>query len=457
MSRAIVWFRRDLSLTDNHAWAQATADHDEVIPLVVLDDRLLEAAGPFRRAQYLASVAALGRELEDLGGALTIRRGAPESIVAGSARELAADEVVWNCDVSRGAQRRDTLTQRSLESVGVPVATAWSTLAHPPGSVLTASGSVSRVFTPFYRRWIERPIGPRIDAGGSRVLAVAGDALPDHPDPPHAAGARAALERLEAFQHHVDEYEVTRDRPDLDLTAKISADLRFGVISPRDVIRAIGDTTPGRRAFVRQLAWRDWYAHLFAATPDLVDHPQQPAYERIAWRNDPAELTAWRDGMTGYPIVDAAMRQLTATGWMHNRLRLIVASFLVKDLLVDWRLGERHFRRLLVDGDIPQNAGNWQWCAGTGPDAAPYFRVMNPITQARRWDPDGDYVRRWVPELAQLRGAAVHAPWEIGPLELAAVGIVLGESYPSPIVDHAAARERALEIYGAARDAAEPR
>jgi deoxyribodipyrimidine photo-lyase len=202
---------------------------------------------------------------------------------------------------------------------------------------------------------------------------------------------------------------------------------------------------------VRQLAWRDWYAHLFHERPDLVDHDQQQAYARIVWRNDPTEIEAWKQGRTGYPIVDAAMRELAATGWMHNRLRLITASFLVKDLLVDWRIGEHHFRRLLIDGDVPQNAGNWQWCAGTGPDAAPYFRVFNPVTQAQRFDPQGEYVHRWVPELARIAGAAVHAPWELGPVDLAAAEVTLDDSYPMPIVDHAVARARAVAAYAAAR------
>lgn len=454
MNRAIVWFRRDLSLEDNQGWSLATTTAAEVIPTVVLDDRLLDAAGPFRRTQYLASVGALAQSITECGGALTVLSGDPATALADLARELSADAVMWNGDVTRFARDRDSVTARRLRAGGVVVDTAWSTLVHPPRSVLTAAGTVSRVFTPYYRRWSDRPLAGHAEPGSATVLGVERDALPAHPDPPQAAGERAALTRLEQFQDHVDDYEHTRDRPDLNLTARISADLRFGVISPRVVVRAIGDSTPGRRAFVRQLAWRDWYAHLFAANPDLVDHCQQPAYEHIAWQDDPEEFAAWTAGVTGYPIVDAAMRELAATGWMHNRLRLITASFLVKDLLVDWRWGEQHFRRLLVDGDVPQNAGNWQWCAGTGPDAAPYFRVMNPIAQARRWDPDGAYVRRWLPELGLIPGAAVHAPWELGPLELAAAGVVLGDTYPGPIVDHAVARDRALAAYGAARAAA---
>jgi deoxyribodipyrimidine photo-lyase len=216
------------------------------------------------------------------------------------------------------------------------------------------------------------------------------------------------------------------------------------------VVEAVGDADADRQAFVRQLAWRDWFAHLLAEVPTLPDKALRTDFDRIGWRDDPDGLAAWKEGRTGYPVVDAGMRELAATGAMHNRVRMITASFLVKDLLVDWRLGERHFRHLLVDADVAQNVGNWQWVAGTGPDAAPFFRIFNPVTQSRTHDPRGEYVRRWVPELADLDDQAIHAPWEVGPLELAAAGITLGETYPEPIVDHASARLRTLAAYRAA-------
>jgi deoxyribodipyrimidine photo-lyase len=217
------------------------------------------------------------------------------------------------------------------------------------------------------------------------------------------------------------------------------------------VVEVVGTATPGRAAFVRQLAWRDWYAHLFAERPELARSTMRPHMDAVTWLDDPEGLAAWREGRTGYPIVDAGMRELDSTGWMHNRVRMIVASFLTKDLLVDWREGEAHFRERLVDAELTQNAGNWQWVAGTGPDAAPYFRVFNPVTQARRFDPDGTYARRWVPELAGLLAPGIHAPWELGPLDLAAAGVELGTNYPWPIVEHPAARDRALEAYRVAR------
>jgi deoxyribodipyrimidine photo-lyase len=264
-------------------------------------------------------------------------------------------------------------------------------------------------------------------------------------------GEAAANDRLESFLGRVDGYAEERDRPDLDTTSRLSVDLKYGTIGPHAVHRIVGLGTPGRRAYLRQLAWRDFYGHLMAARPDTVGAPMRPELAAMRWEDDRAALAAWKAGRTGYPLVDAGMRQLAAEGWIHNRVRMVVASFLVKDLLIDWRIGERFLRRHLLDGDVAQNVGNWQWVAGTGTDSAPYPRVFNPVTQARRFDPDGAYVRRWVPELSGLQPPAVHAPWEAGPLELAAAGVVLGETYPRPIVDHATARRRALQRYDEAR------
>lgn len=455
MSRALVWFRRDLSLDDNLAWAGATSDHTEVLPVYILDHRLLDAAGPYRRRLLIASVDSLGAELNALGGLLTVGTGDPVAEVVRLARDHQVDTVVWNNDVTAFARSRDDATHRALSRLDIAVERMWSTLIHPPATILTAAGRVPRVFTRFYERWSDFPLPGQARAGNARVLSISGEALPPLDAPaPLPPGNAAAHGRLTAFAERVDPYDVDRDRPDRDATSHLSADLRFGTISPRAVLRRVGRSTPGRLAFVRQLAWRDWYAHLFAETPELVDHAQHAAYDSIAWNDNADALQAWKEGRTGFPIIDAGMRELDATGWMPNRLRLVTASFLVKDLLIDWRRGERHFRHLLIDADVPQNAGNWQWVASTGPDAAPYFRIMNPLTQARRFDPDGDYVRRWIPELAALRGADVHAPWELPPLELARAGITLGDTYPTPIIDHAAARTRTLAAYAAARDTA---
>ena len=453
MRRAIVWFRRDLTLDDNPAWTAATQGFDEVIPIWVSERPLLSAAGPFRREFALSCVRGLDAELAAVGGALSILEGpAARAVPAAAARE-GATSVFWNADVTTYAQSRDREVAATLGRLGVRAERSWGTLVHPPGSILTAAGTVPRVFSRFYVRWAALRVEPESRPGAARVARVPGDAALPESAAVLDEGHRAALGRLDKFLGVVDDYAVSRDRPDLDATSKLSADLRFGTISPRRVVRNVGAHTASREAFVRQLAWRDWYAHLFFEHPELATRSQQAAYDRVTWRNEPVEVEAWRQGRTGYPIVDAAMRELAASGWLHNRLRMVVASFLVKDLLVDWRIGERHFRRLLVDGDVPQNAGNWQWSAGTGPDAAPYFRVMNPVAQGRKFDPAGDYVRTWLPELAGIRDGSVHAPWELGPLELAAAGVRLGESYPFRLVEHAVARERVLRAYAAARAA----
>ncbi len=451
--RVLFWFRRDLSLEDNLGWAAATAEHREVLPVFVLDPRLLASAGPIRRRALVDHLSALDAELRLSGGCLTVVEGRAEEVVPRLAAEHRTRAVRWNSDVTGFSAARDASVRSSLDSAGVVVSTTWSTLIHPPRSVLTSAGTVHKVFSGFHLRWSALPVLSRCVSGDASILAVERDPIPgsDDIELPWTVGPLAARSRLADLGSSVDRYDVERDRPDIDATSRLSADLRFGSISPREVLRAVGASSAGRQALVRQLAWRDWYAHLFSERPDLVDHEQQVAYETIAWVDDPEEIDAWKDGMTGYPIVDAGMRQLRATGWMHNRVRLVAASFLVKDLLVDWRIGERHFRRHLIDGDVPQNAGNWQWCAGTGPDAAPYFRVFNPLTQARRFDPDGDYVRRWVPELSTLPGGSIHAPWELGPIELAAAGVTIGDTYPERIIDHAVARDRALAVYGAAR------
>lgn len=449
---SIVWFRRDLRLTDNPAWAGAVNSGRPVAALFVLDPTLVATAGVHRRRLLFAHLAELDSSLRALGGCLRVERGDARSIVPRLARELCAEEVFWNGDTTPFARRRDDAVESALDA---PATVTWGTLVHRPGAVLTKAGSVSLVFTPFHTTWERRDwdAWPTIGRDATpEVLDDPGAGLPE-PDgpPPEEPGERGALARLAEFDDHAAEYLEERDLPAVDGTSRLSAHLRFGTISPRRVASEIGHRGRGRSGFVRQLAWRDWYAHLLAEHPHLPTRPLKPELGEIDWADDQDEFDAWTAGRTGYPIVDAGMRELAATGRMHNRVRMLCASFLVKDLLIDWRRGERWFRELLIDGDVAQNVGNWQWAAGTGPDAAPYFRVFNPTLQSRKFDPDGAYIRRWVPELAGLDARQIHEPAAAGPIELAANGVVLGHDYPEPIVDHARARERALAAYGAAR------
>lgn len=444
MNKAIVWFRRDVRLEDNPAWARGT-EADLVCPLFVVDPRLYDMVTDRRRQLLVAGLDALDQRIRRAGGRLRVERGDPTEVVPAVTAELRAGIVHANREVTPYGVRRD----RSISS-RVDLEISEGTYVQPPGSVLTQREEPYRVFTPFLRQWLETPLPSLARPGAAQITRDPGIGVPS-PTVAHDAGEEAAMKRLEAFLERADTYHELRDRPDLDATSRLSTDLKYGWLGPATVVRTVGRAGKGPSEFVRQMAWRDFYAHLLSAHPQAIAKPMRSEYANIEWRNDPNEVEAWKSGLTGYPLIDAAMRQLAATGWIHNRLRMLVASFLVKDLLVDWRIGERFFRRHLVDGDVAQNVGNWQWVAGTGTDAAPYFRVFNPVTQSKRYDPEGTYIRSWVPELEAAPRAVIHAPWRADPAELAGLGIVVGKTYPEPIVDHAFARLRAIETYERAR------
>lgn len=416
--------------------------------MFALDRRLLEAAGDLRRAMLLANLHALDSGLRAAGGRLHVTSGPPEEVLLRFGDDLT---VHMNADYTPHSVARD---RRVADVLGERLVVHHGGVVHRPGAVVKDDGSPYRVFTPFHRRWLAASWRPWASpVGDVRVADDAGEALPPlTARPPITAGETGAWQRLEMFLERVDAYDDDRDRPDLPGVSELSVDLKFGTLDPRRLREEIGEETPGRQAFVRQLCWRDFYASLLFERPDSVVREWSETHRSMTWRTDERAFAAWADGSTGFPIVDAGMRQLRAVGYMHNRIRMLAASFLVKDLQIDWRLGERHFRRLLIDADVASNVGNWQWVAGTGADAAPYFRVFNPVTQGRRFDPDGDYVRRWVPELAKVPGRWIHAPWEAPPLELAVSGVTLGETYPYPLVDHAEARAAALEAFGRARE-----
>ena len=442
----MVWFRRDLRLGDNPAWNAATSRHERVVALFVIDPKLFRSTSR-RSIHLLHQLRAVDEDLARRGGRLMVRAGDPIQVVTEEARASNASAVYWNRDVTPYSIRRDAAVEAALRC---PSETWHGSLVHPPGRITTDAGQPYKVFTPFYRRWFATEWDPWPEPGVAEIANDPGEGIPN-PTAPAAfgPGEATAWNRLTGFAERVAEYPVARDRPDWDATSRLSIDLKYGAISARAVAASLASEPA--EPFVRQLAWRGFYAHTLEAFPHTLERSLRSEYDKLEWRNDPGGMAAWKSGQTGYPIVDAGMRQLLGEGWMHNRVRMITASFLVKDLLIDWRLGERHFRRMLLDGDISQNVGNWQWVAGTGADAAPYFRIFNPLTQGRKFDPDGRYIRRWVPELSNLTAGHIHAPWLAGPLDLAAAGVVLNDTYPAPIVDHSAARLRTLDAYRKAR------
>jgi deoxyribodipyrimidine photo-lyase len=463
-SVAVVWLRRDLRLHDHPALTAALAAADAVVPVFVLDERLL--AGPRSSANrswfLLGSLRALADDLGARGSRLVVRSGRPETVIPDLAVEVGAGDVFATRDVSPFARARDRAVADALAATGRRLHLRPGLLVAEPEEVAGADGRPVMVFTPFFRRWAavpRRALLPAPPAIPGAAVPVPGEPLPP-PPPPTAApallpgpGEGAARERLARWiaSAALPSYAEGRNRLDVEGTSRLSADLKLGTLSPLEVLLAAEGPGEGRRVFVSELAWREFYAHVLWHVPHVVRGAFRPAYDAIRWADDPAALAAWQEGRTGYPVVDAAMRQLAGSGWMHNRARMIAASFLAKDLLVDWRRGEDHFMRHLVDGDVAANNGGWQWTAGTGTDAAPYFRIFNPVSQGRRFDPTGGYVRRWVPELARVPDAYLHEPWTMPPGVQDAAGCVIGRDYPAPIVDHGAARERALAAYAAAK------
>lgn len=463
MTTAIWWIRRDLRLADNEALSAAISQARRVVPVFILDP--VPLSGPMssdkRNAFLFAGLRALDADLRALGSRLILRRGRPVEELFRLSAETGASIIFAEEDYSPYARRRDAQVAAEL-----PLSLVGSSAIRPPGLVMKQDGTPYTVFTPFSRAWLGlgplqlgdlRPVPARLpDPGDVESIPVLDErtATMDVLSRPGEAAARRRLEQFLA--EPAADYDDKRNRLDLDGTSRLSPYLRFGMVSARAAAVAAqnaqaeardGARAKGLSTWLNELIWRDFYIHILYHFPHVRHTSFRETLRDIPWRNDPAEFDAWCNGQTGYPVVDAAMRQLRQTGWMPNRARMIVASFLVKDLLIDWRWGERWFMNQLIDGDPAANNGGWQWTAGTGTDAAPYFRIFNPVTQSHNFDPEGAYIRRWVPELAAMPSPAIHEPWRLKQQAQQALGCLLGHDYPQPILDHATARERTLAAY----------
>ncbi len=476
--RILFWFRKDLRLDDNTGLSEAVRDASgDVVPFYASEPAMLarEDMAATRVRFALDSLADLSDAIERSGSRLVLDHGDPVATVPAAARAAGTDAVYWNDEYEPALLARDAEVERALRQSGIRVRRFHDRLLVPPGIVTTMDGQPFVMYSPFRRACERLPIGAPMPA----VTRLGAHELPQRSlaslerlgfvthQEHWPGGTRAAHRRLRRFAGGTGAtpggglaiYAAQRDQPAANATSGLSADLKFGTLSPRQVARNIRDAAaadarlvPSADKYVSELRWRDFYAHVMFHFPHCEYAPFRPRFSALEWEDDPRLIAAWRDGRTGYPIVDAGMRQLDLTGFMHNRVRMVVASFLTKTLLANWQHGERHFMRRLVDGDLASNNGGWQWAASTGTDPQPYFRIFNPVLQGEKFDATGAYVRQWLPALAKLPARWIHRPWEAPPSALADAGVTLGTTYPAPVVNLRERRERALAVFQAAAD-----
>jgi deoxyribodipyrimidine photo-lyase len=462
---ALVWFRRDLRDYDHAALHAALEAYRAVHCAFVFDTGILDPPGGSadRRVTFIwESVRELQAALEARGGGLHVLHGPARDAIPRLAQTLGVSAVYTNRDYEPLAMSRDAEIAEALRNAGIDFRVRKDQVIFELDEVRTQSGDAFSVFSPYRKAWLAKleprhfaPLG--IERLASHLARTAAEPVPTlealrftHAEPPLPAGMSGGARLWNAFRKRLADYGAQRDFPALAGTSQLSVHLRFGTVSIRELVRhARAHRSAGADIWLSELIWREFYFAILAARPDVVDHAFRRAYDALQWEEDEAGFRAWCDGRTGYPLVDAAMRELNEQGTMHNRLRMVTASFLVKDLGIDWRRGERYFANRLLDYDLAANNGGWQWCASTGCDAQPWFRIFNPVTQSRRFDPEGAYIRRWIPELAHVPGKLVHAPWEMAPLEQQAAECVIGRDYPVPVVRHEDARRRTLARFRA--------
>lgn len=473
-STTIVWLRQDLRLEDHPAFHRAASDGDAVIPLYIWgpEEEGRWAPGGASRWWLHGSLVALDGELREMGSRLTIRRGPALECLLEVIRESGARRVLWSRRYEPAVIRRDSQVKEALRASGIEAGSFNASLLHEPWTVKTQQDGPFQVFTPFWRACMRKPdpeqalprpvqlVAPRVWPKSLEVASLGLEPVINWAGGlraawrPGAAGAGAALRGF--LENAAGRYSEGRDLPSVVGTSRLSPHLHFGEVGPRQVWHAFANhvsRTPAlglgwrENQFLTEIGWREFAHHLLHHFPHTPEKPLRESFSKFPWRRDEAWLKVWQRGRTGYPLVDAGMRELWATGWMHNRVRMIAGSFLVKDLLISWEAGARWFWDTLVDADLAANTLGWQWTAGCGADAAPFFRIFNPVTQGKKFDPEGVYVRRWVPELGRLPDKWIHCPWETPPAVLRQFGIELGRDYPEPVVSHALARDVALDAF----------
>jgi deoxyribodipyrimidine photo-lyase len=462
----VVWIQNELRLQDHVALWSAVQDARSVIPLYVLDDEF-EHSSPHKKNVIRGCLNDLDHSLKGVGGKLVIRRGSPSLIIPSIIAECGANGVYLTKQYEPHIRKRNASIRAAVENSRSLWKEFKDRVLFEEEEILTTSSKPHTVFTHYKNAWLAKSfeIAPSLppitristpDVSCERVTSV-GAHLAEFADD---AGETSARKKLEQFLYRrAASYNLTRDKLDLDGTSGISHHLSTGAIGIRTVFHSLqrysaslrGSQKQGTESFLRQLIWREFYYQLLANFPRVVYESFRQEYDTIEWEHRKDWYDAWREGQTGYPSVDAAMRQLSSEGKMHNRGRMIVASFLTKDLHVDWRKGEHHFMKTLADGDLALNNGGWQWCAGTGNDAQPWFRIFNPVLQGKRFDPAGSYIKRYLPELRSVPVRHIHQPWRMSPGEQSVAGCLIGKHYPKPLVDHDLERRRSLAMYGAAR------
>ncbi len=458
MNIAIWWIRRDMRLGDNAALHTALQGNQTVIPLFILDDHLLIHSSLRRNDFLVIALYHLDQEIKMRNSRLILRRGKPSEVLTGLLKETGAQAIFAQRDHSPYAVQRDRETAKTLTLTLVEGQTI-----HPVDAIRKADGSWYQKFTPYGNAWKALPLNNTTHPAPHR--------LPDCPPLPTEALAepivdyleisseQRALKRLEDFcQKDIFEYSTLRDRMDFDRTSHMSIALKFGLVSPRQAYAAglhaleNAQTNQERNScqtWLGEIIWREFFVSILAHAPKVLKEPFNPAYRHIQWDKDENRMKAWQYGLTGYPVVDAAMRQLKHSGWMHNRARMITASFLVKDLHLNWQAGEEYFRRQLLDYDPAANNGNWQWAAGTGTDSVPHFRIFNPVLQSQKFDPQGVHIKRWLPELKEVPATYIHTPWKM-PADLQqTIHCRIGQDYPAPLVEHSQEKAHTLALYRA--------